>query len=141
MTTKSRHDDTESQTMDRDGHELMRGPTDRHVPDPSPRGRAARLPDLDRAFVNPAAVFVSPVDVLCQARLLAGCKREILRRWAWDEYLKDVAAAEGMAEGEPSRLDEVKAALLALGEVWRPGPRSPAAAMPVDDRRLEAMAA
>ncbi|WP_238258064.1 hypothetical protein [Methylobacterium gnaphalii] len=59
---------------------------------------------------------------------MSGCKREILRRWAWDEYLKELAAAEGMSEGEPSRLDEVKAALLRLGETWRPKPFAPAAA-------------
>ncbi|WCS23877.1 ETC complex I subunit [Methylobacterium sp. NMS14P] len=91
---------------------------------------AARLPDLERALVNPAAVFDTPGAVRDHPRLLPSCKREILRRWAWDEYLKEVAAAEGMAEGEPSRLDAVKAALLALGEAWRPDPAAPAAAIP-----------
>ncbi|MFE1599895.1 NADH dehydrogenase ubiquinone Fe-S protein 4 [Methylobacterium sp. ID0610] len=88
------------------------------------------LPDLERAFVNPAAVFAMPRDVLDHPRLLRGCKREILRRWAWDEYLKEVAAAEGMAEGEASRLDEVRAALLCLEETWRPKPFAPAARVP-----------
>lgn len=96
------------------------------------RSRAApELPDLERALVNPAAVFATPAQVRDHPRLLPGCKREILRRWAWDEYLKEVAAAEGMAEGEPSQLDAVKAALLALGETWHPHPAAPAAAMPV----------
>ena len=36
------------------------------------------LPDLERAFVNPAAVFHSPRMVLRHPRLMAGCKREIL---------------------------------------------------------------
>ena len=89
-----------------------------------------RLPDLERALVNPAAVFVEPRDVLDHPRLMIGCKREILRRWAWDEYLKEVADAEGMSEGEPSRLAEVKAALLSLGETWRPKPFAPAASAP-----------
>lgn len=88
------------------------------------------LPDLERALVNPAAVFATPQDVLDHPRLMRGCKRELLRRWAWDEYLKEVAAGEGMAEGEPSRLDEVKAALLRLGETWRPKPFAPAAGVP-----------
>ena len=63
-------------------------------------------------------MFAAPAAVLDHPRLLGPCKREILRRWAWDEYLKEVAAAEGMAEGEPSQLEAVKAALLALGERW-----------------------
>lgn len=88
------------------------------------------LPDLERALVNPAAVFVTPAAVLDHPRLLPSCKREILRRWAWDEYLKEVAAAEGMADGEPSRLDAVTVALLALGETRRPHPAAPAAAIP-----------
>ncbi|MBE7244811.1 MAG: ETC complex I subunit [Actinomycetospora chiangmaiensis] len=95
-----------------------------------PRPRPDPMPDLERALINPAAVFDDPAAVLDHPRLLPTCKREILRRWAWDEYLKDVAATEGMAEGEPSRLDAVKAALLALGEHWRPHPAAPAAALP-----------
>ncbi|MBP1181189.1 hypothetical protein [Methylobacterium sp. PvR107] len=92
---------------------------------------SAGLPDLERALVNPAAVFDTPAAVRDHPRLLRPCKREILRRWAWDEYLKEVAAAEGMAEGEPSRLEDVKAALRALGETWHPHPAAPAAARPV----------
>ncbi|MDH2311544.1 NADH dehydrogenase ubiquinone Fe-S protein 4 [Methylobacterium brachiatum] len=88
-------------------------------------------PELERALVNPAAVFATPSAVLNHPRLLREGKREILRRWAWDEYLKEVAAAEGMAEGEPSQLEAVKAALLALGETWRPKPSAPAVAVPV----------
>ncbi|WP_244498801.1 hypothetical protein [Methylobacterium sp. GXS13] len=88
-------------------------------------------PELERALVNPAAVFVTPSAVLDHPRLRREGKRELLRRWAWDEYLKEVAAAEGMAEGEPSQLDAVKAALLALGETWRPKPSAPMVAVPV----------
>lgn len=99
----------------------------RRAGDPAP----ASLPDLERALVNPAAVFETPASVLDHPRLLPSCKREILRRWAWDEYLKEVAAAEGMAEGESSQLDVVKAALLALGAAWRPHPAAPAAAVPI----------
>jgi len=88
----------------------------------------AKLPDLERALVSPAAVFGAPDEVLRHPLLSYDCRREILWRWAWDEYLKDVAAAEGMPEGaEPSRLDDVRAALLALGEGWQPGPCAPAA--------------
>lgn len=105
------------------------------------RGRAD-LPDLERALINPAAVFAGPEEVLDHPRLMSGCKREILRRWAWDEYLKEVAAAEGMSEGEPSRLDEVKAALLRLGETWRAKPFAPAAAVvPCQQDKAELVAA
>jgi hypothetical protein len=104
-------------------------PTARPARSPAPP--PAALPDLERALVNPAAVFDTPAAVLDHPRLLPSCKREILRRWAWDEYLKEVAAAEGMAEGEPSRLDAVTTALLALGETWRPHPSAPAAAVPI----------
>lgn len=87
-------------------------------------------PDLERALLNPAAVFGAPDEVLRDPLLSLDCRREILRRWAWDEYLKDMAAEEGMPEhgaAEPSRLWEVKAALLALGEDWRPSPVAPSA--------------
>jgi hypothetical protein len=95
------------------------------------RSERRALPDLERALINPAAVFPAPHAVLDHPGLLRPVKHEILRRWAWDEYLKEVAAAEGMAEGEPSRLDAVKVALLSLGETWRPHPAAPAAAIPV----------
>jgi hypothetical protein len=57
------------------------------------RRREARgLPDLDRALVTPASVFASPDDVVRHPRLILDCKREILWRWAWDEYLLDLAS-------------------------------------------------
>jgi len=81
------------------------------------------IPDLERALVNPAAVFRSPSDVVDDPILPVDCKREILRRWAWDEYLLQLASDEAMPEGrEPSRLDEVKCALLALQEPERRAP-------------------
>lgn len=88
---------------------------------------APLLPDLERAFVNPASVFASPHDVVRHPLLTIDCKREILQRWAWDEYLLDLAAAEGMPEGEPSRLDEIKAALQLVSIERSPDPAAPAA--------------
>jgi hypothetical protein len=87
------------------------------------------LPDLDRALVTPASVFASPDDVVRHPRLTIDCKREILWRWAWDEYLLDLALADGMPEGEPPRLPEVKAALRLLNIEWSPDPA--ALAMPI----------
>lgn len=73
------------------------------------------IPDLERALLNPAGVFAAPDEVVSHPGLTADCKREILTRWAWDEYLLQLATEEAMPEGrEPSRLDEVKRALLRL---------------------------
>jgi len=83
-------------------------------------------PNLEQALVSPAAVFARPEDVVRHPLLSLTCKREILSRWAWDEYLVDLAQAEGMPEGVPSRLDEVRTALQTLGETWSPDPAAPA---------------
>jgi hypothetical protein len=91
------------------------------------RQDAPLLPDLDRPFVNPASVFNAPHDIVRHPLLTIDCKREILQRWAWDEYLLDLANAEGMPEGEPSRLDEVRAALRLVTRERSPDPAAPAA--------------
>ena len=70
----------------------------------------------DRALVNPAACFASPDEVLRDPKLSPEQKREILRRWALDAYLIEVAMTEGMPQGEPSRLDEVVDALIDLND-------------------------
>jgi hypothetical protein len=54
---------------------------------------------IDRAFVNPSACFASPEDVLRDPKLSREHKREILRRWALDAYLIEVAATEGNTRG------------------------------------------
>jgi hypothetical protein len=95
--------------------------------DRASRQDVSLLPDLDRAFVNPASVFGSPHDVVRHPLLTIDCKREILQRWAWDEYLLDLANAEGMPEGEPSRLEEVKVALRLVNRKRSPDPAAPAA--------------
>lgn len=69
---------------------------------------------IDRALVNPSACFASPNDVLLDPKLSTRKKHEILRRWALDAYLIEVAMTEGMPDGEPSRLDEVIDALIHL---------------------------
>jgi hypothetical protein len=99
------------------------------------------LPDLERAFVKPATVFGSPEEVVRHPLLTIDCKREILWRWAWDEYLLDLANADGMSEGEASRLPEVKAALRLVNMEWSPDPAAPAAFIvpyPWDDNALAA---
>jgi len=99
------------------------------------------LPDLDRALLNPASVFQSPQDVVRHPVLSLDCKREILLRWAWDEYLVDLALADGMPEGEPSRLPEVRAALRILNVEWSPDPAAPALSIPRLDRGWLSLAA
>lgn len=94
------------------------------------RREVGDLPDLDRALVTPASVFASPNDVVRHPCLTIDCKREILWRWAWDEYLLDLALADGMPEGEPPRLPEVKAALRLLNIEWSPDPVAPAMPIP-----------
>ena len=83
-------------------------------------------PDLEQALVSPGAVFARPEDVVRHPLLSLTCKREILWRWAWDEYLIELAQDEGMAEGPPSRLAVVMAALRVLGTEWSPDPAAPA---------------
>jgi hypothetical protein len=92
------------------------------------------LPDLDRALLNPASVFESPQDVVRHPLLSLDCKREILLRWAWDEYLVDLALADGMPEGEPSQLTEVRTALRILNIEWSPDPAAPAMSIPHFDQ-------
>jgi len=87
-------------------------------------------PNLEQALVSPAAVFARPEDVVRHPLLSLTCKREILWRWAWDEYLLDLALADGMPEGEPPRLPEVKAALRLLNIEWSPDPVAPAMPIP-----------
>ncbi len=76
-----------------------------------------RRPDLDRALVNPASVFAAPAEVVHDPSLSVDDKREILRRWAWDEWLLEVEADESPATGQPCRYEEVKSALLMLDQL------------------------
>jgi hypothetical protein len=76
-------------------------------------------PDLDRALVDPASVFAAPSEVVHDPGLSMDDKREILRRWAWDEWLLEVDAEESPAASKPSRYDEVKSALLMLDQLER----------------------
>jgi hypothetical protein len=80
---------------------------------------AGRRPDLDRALADPASVFAAPSEVLRDPSLSMDDKREILRRWAWDEWLLEVEADESPAASHPSRYDEVKSVLLLLDQLER----------------------
>jgi hypothetical protein len=72
---------------------------------------------LERAIFDPASAFAAPADVVSHPELDLEQKREILRRWAWDEYLMEIAGDEAMTPpAEESRLADVKSALLQLEE-------------------------
>ncbi|AZV17856.1 MAG: hypothetical protein E5Y74_04175 [Mesorhizobium sp.] len=56
-----------------------------------------------------------PIEVVDDPVLAPDEKRAVLKNWAWNEYLIDLATAEGMPENaRPTRRDEVELALLAL---------------------------
>jgi hypothetical protein len=65
---------------------------------------------------GPAAYYASPQDVLVDHELSPAQKRDVLRRWALDAYLIELALFNGEPQSEPSRLDEVIEALFDLDE-------------------------
>lgn len=70
--------------------------------------------DIDKARLNPAAIFASPNDVLHHRDLSRPQKIEVLRRWAQDAQALQVAEDENMTappQQPSSRLDEVMQAL------------------------------
>jgi hypothetical protein len=71
--------------------------------------------DLDKALLDPAAVFAVPGDVVAHTALSREQKIEILRRWEYDANELDVAEEEGMGGGEKPRLRQIMLALEALG--------------------------
>jgi hypothetical protein len=86
------------------------GASDVHVHDLTPEAYLAANPeasDLERALLDPTAVFRAPEEVLGRADLSRGQKAAILRRWAYDARLWDVAEDEGMPGGWPPLLRRV----------------------------------
>jgi hypothetical protein len=72
-------------------------------------------PDMEKALLDPARVFLEPREVVEHPLLSSAEKREILTRWLWDARRIDATADEAPSSGgEPSRLDEVLEALSAL---------------------------
>ena len=67
--------------------------------------------DYDQALLNPAAVFKTPKDVFDTDALTTDQKLEVLKRWETDALLLSVATEENMGGGEPSRIEEVRAAI------------------------------
>jgi len=70
--------------------------------------------DLDKARLDPAAVFAAPEDVLTCEALSRQQKIDILRRWQYDANEVSVAVEEGMAGDDD---DLVRRVLLALSQL------------------------
>jgi outer membrane lipoprotein SlyB len=87
---------------------------DVHVHELSAESYLAASPqagDLERALLDPTAVFKLPEDVLKREDFSDEQKAAILRRWAYDARELEVAEDEGMRDGEPDLLDRVLRAL------------------------------
>lgn len=71
---------------------------------------------LTQAMLDPASVFVSPMDIVGDERLANDEKIELLRRWEYDAREMQVADEEGFPAREPgSLLDTIIGALHRLG--------------------------
>jgi hypothetical protein len=63
-----------------------------------------------KALTSPSSIFKHPGDVVAQSDLSHADKTAILKQWELDARLLQLATEEGMGEGEPSLLAEVKTA-------------------------------
>lgn len=70
---------------------------------------------LEKALLNPAAVFACPIDVVQAAGIPRDRKIEILRRWEYDVREQEVAQEENMTGSMPVALSHVLDALNSLG--------------------------
>ena len=66
--------------------------------------------DKAKALENPSSVFKHPAEVVTCAELSRSEKAAVLKQWELDARLLQVAAEEGMGEGERSLFADVKAA-------------------------------
>ena len=70
--------------------------------------------DLERARLDPTAVFPNPDAVVEHPGLTRELKIDILERWRYDACELEVAEEENMGGGGPSWLERVLKALAAL---------------------------
>jgi hypothetical protein len=115
-------------------YEVSNPPSDRHAVARCPADPAVALVDwtqidlgpigsdasrwsaaeVERAILNPAQVFRDPFEVIADPALTSVEKRKILKSWEWDALRIETTEYEAPLEDEPSRLDEVRAALRML---------------------------
>jgi hypothetical protein len=74
---------------------------------------------LDRAKLNPARVFKTPMDVVETDDIDPAAKLAILEAWEADERALLRAEDEGMGGGEHAHLQKVQAALAQLSKELR----------------------
>jgi hypothetical protein len=92
------------------------------LPDRFQEGKIARPQEqvmreqhyLDRAKLNPARTFKTPMDVVETDDIDPAAKLDILRAWEADERALLRAEDEGMGGGEHAHLHKVQAALAQL---------------------------
>ena len=70
--------------------------------------------DLEKAKLNPAAVFKSPQEVVLSQELSREQKIEIRRQWEQDARLMEVAEEENMPGPQPKLLQPIRDVLHAL---------------------------
>lgn len=75
----------------------------------------ARPINVERALVDPRAVFKEPIEVLACADLDDAHKRQILECWRQDALELQAAANEAMSGGEEPMLKRVLDAIRTLG--------------------------
>lgn len=69
---------------------------------------------LEKALLDPAAVYIEPENLLNEEGLTREEKIAILQRWEFDARELSVAEEENMAGGPPNRLGAVLRALRQL---------------------------
>ena len=72
--------------------------------------------DFDRALIAPEQVFSAPMDVVVTDSMTAAQKLKVLKHWEANARDLQVASEEAMTGPQPSRLAEVRAAILKLCE-------------------------
>ena len=73
--------------------------------------------DMEKALIDPGAVFQEPEAVVSDGTLSREQKIEILRRWEYDSRLLQVAEEEGMEGSSNNLLAKIREALHAL-DFW-----------------------
>lgn len=71
--------------------------------------------DIEKALIDPAAVFSSPKDVVAESALSTDQKIQVLRRWEYDARELTVAEEENMPGDGSDVLDQVLRCLHELG--------------------------
>ncbi len=72
------------------------------------------MTNIEKAMLDPTAVFKTPEEVLLREDMSRDEKVEVLRRWAYDARQLEAAEEENMGGQQPDILDEILGALHAL---------------------------